>query len=169
MATSLIDVDLFDLSVGTSQVIPAQSLGLRFRGSDLQDHQVVLTARLALVPGSRQQSEAELDEIVRWRRDHQPGGQNAGSVFVNPVPGQITAGELIDRLGLRGFRIGTAHVSQKHANFIQADEGGRAADVRDVIETVRRRVADETGYLLRSEVRLVGFDDVDDVDDGNHP
>ncbi len=162
IATSLIDVDLFDLSVGATQVMPAGSLGLRFRGSDLLDHQVVLVARLALSPGSRQQSLAELEEIVRWRREHQPGGQNAGSVFVNPVPGQITAGELIDRVGLRGFRIGTAHVSHKHANFIQADEGGRAIDVRDVIETVRRRVAEETGYVLRSEVRLVGFDDGDD-------
>jgi UDP-N-acetylmuramate dehydrogenase len=161
MAASLIDIELFDLSLGTSQRVDAQSIGLRFRGSDLVDHQVVLLARLALARGSRQASEAELDEIVRWRREHQPGGQNAGSVFVNPVPGQVTAGELIDRVGLRGLRIGTAHVSQKHANFIQADDGGLASDVRQVIETVRERVAAETGYRLRSEVRLVGFDDAD--------
>ncbi|MBI5090430.1 MAG: hypothetical protein HZB15_16660 [Actinobacteria bacterium] len=78
-------------------------------------------------------------------------------MFVNPVPGEVTAGELIDRVGLRGLRIGTAHVSEKHANFIQADDGGLAADVRAVIEVVRERVASETGYLMRSEVRLVGF------------
>jgi UDP-N-acetylmuramate dehydrogenase len=58
------------------------------------------------------------------------------------------------------MRIGTAHVSDKHANFIQADDGGRASDVRAVIETVRAAVAERTGYLLRSEVRLVGFADV---------
>ena len=98
---------------------------------------------------------------MRWRREHQPGGQNCGSVFVNPVPGEVTAGGLIDSLGLRGFRIGTAWVSEKHANFIQAGEGGGAADVRAVIEAVRDRVADGTGYQLRSEVRLVGFDDAD--------
>jgi UDP-N-acetylmuramate dehydrogenase len=115
-------------------------------------------ARISLAQGSREQSQRVLDEIVRWRREHQPGGQNAGSVFVNPVPGQVTAGELIDRVGLRGLRIGTAHVSQKHANFIQADEHGSSNDVRAVIEAVRARVAAETGYLLRSEVRLVGFD-----------
>jgi UDP-N-acetylmuramate dehydrogenase len=159
IATSLIDVDVFDISLGTHQRMAAGTLGLRFRGSDLGDHQVVLVARLALRPGSRDRSETELDEIVRWRREHQPGGQNAGSVFVNPVPGQVTAGELIDRVGLRGLRIGSAHVSEKHANFIQADDGGRAGDVRAVIETVRSRVAGETGYLLRSEVRMVGFDD----------
>jgi UDP-N-acetylmuramate dehydrogenase len=80
-------------------------------------------------------------------------------VFVNPIPGQLAAGELVDDLGLRGFRIGTAHVSDKHANFIQADDGGRAADVRAVIEHVRARVAAEHGITLRSEVRLVGFAD----------
>lgn len=157
MASSLVDVDLFDLSSGVAERTDAGELGLRFRGSDLNDHQVVLRARVALSSGSREVSEAELDEIVRWRREHQPGGQNAGSVFVNPVPGQVTAGELIDRVGLRGFRIGSAHVSDKHANFIQADEGGSATDVRAVIDAVRSRVAAETGFVMRSEVRLVGF------------
>jgi UDP-N-acetylmuramate dehydrogenase len=96
---------------------------------------------------------------VRWRREHQPGGRNCGSVFVNPVPGEVSAGSLVDGLGLRGFRIGSASVSTKHANFIQADDGGSAADVRAVIEAVRTRVAEATGFRMRSEVRLVGFED----------
>ncbi len=160
MAASLVDVELFDLRRAERAVVPAGRLGLRFRGSDLADHQVVLAARILLEHGVREAGELELDEVVRWRREHQPGGQNAGSVFVNPVPGEVTAGALVDRLGLRGMRIGTAHVSDKHANFIQADDGGRASDVRAVIETVRAAVAERTGYLLRSEVRLVGFADV---------
>ena len=159
MASSLVDVEVFDLLRGEGTTLAAAQLGLRFRGSDLADHQVVLSARVALTPGDRAAGEAELDEVVRWRREHQPGGQNAGSVFVNPVPGEVAAGALIDQLGLRGLRIGTAHVSEKHANFIQADDGGSADDVRAVIETVRARVAADTGFVLRSEVRLVGFAD----------
>ena len=112
------------------------------------------------VVGDQQESEREIAEIVRWRRENQPGGQNAGSVFVNPIPGQLSAGELIDRAGLRGFRVGGAFVSDKHANFIQAGDGATAADVKAVIEQVRDRVAAETGYELRSEVRLVGFTEV---------
>jgi UDP-N-acetylmuramate dehydrogenase len=107
-------------------------------------------------------SEAELADIVRWRREHQPGGQNAGSVFVNPVPGQLSAGEVIDGLGLRGLRVGTAEVSLKHANFIQADEGGRADDVRALMAIVRGRVLEATGIALRSEIRQIGFEDRDD-------
>lgn len=159
MAERLVAADIFDLATTERRWVPAGELGLRFRGSGLRDEQVVIAARIQLEHGSVEESQAVLDEVVRWRREHQPGGQNAGSVFVNPVPGEVTAGALIDGLGLRGLRIGSAHVSDKHANFIQSSDGGSAADVRAVIETVRQRVAEETGYVMRSEVRLVGFDD----------
>jgi UDP-N-acetylmuramate dehydrogenase len=159
MAAALVDVELFDLLQRRHGHVAAGRLGLRFRGSDLADHQVVVSVRLQLAYGDRERSEVELDDIVRWRREHQPGGQNAGSVFVNPIPGELAAGALIDGLGLRGMRMGTAHVSDKHANFIQADDGGSAADVRALMDEVRRLVAEHTGHLLRSEVRLVGFAD----------
>lgn len=161
MAACLIDVEVFDLAQGCRATLAADAIGLRFRASALPPAHVVLTARIRLAPGDRAASEALLAEVVHWRREHQPGGQNCGSVFVNPVPGEITAGGLIDSIGLRGARFGTAWVSEKHANFIQASEGGSAADVRAAIDAVRAKVAAETGYVLRSEVRLVGFDDTD--------
>ncbi len=166
MAASLIDVTIADLDAvdprGAVRVVPAGALGLRFRGSDLGRHQLVLRARLQLAPGDRAASEEEISEIVAWRRAHQPGGQNAGSVFVNPIPGEVSAAELVDGIGLRGHRIGTACVSEKHANFIQADEGGSADDVRALIEDVAARVATVTGFTLRSEIRLIGFGEVAD-------
>lgn len=170
MAACLVDVRVFDIDrPGLGLVtIPADELGLRFRASSLAPSHVVVDARLALAAGDRESAEREISEIVRWRRENQPGGQNCGSVFVNPVPGEITAGGLIDSLGLRGFAIGTAAVSEKHANFVQASEGGSAADVRSVIEAVRAQVAERTGYQLRSEVRLVGFDDSDPLSFDDH-
>ena len=162
MAACLVDVEVVDLAGGGAHhTLPVDVIGLRFRASSLAPAHVVVSTRLQLAVGDRAIAEAEIAEVVRWRREHQPGGQNCGSVFVNPVPGEVAAGALIDGLGLRGFRIGTAFVSDKHANFIQADDAGRAADVRAVIEAVRAQVADATGYRLRSEVRLVGFDDAD--------
>jgi UDP-N-acetylmuramate dehydrogenase len=160
MAACLVDVDLVDLDdpAACEVTSAAADLGLHFRGSALRDAQVIVRARLRLRRGDRATSERELAEIVRWRREHQPGGQNCGSVFVNPVPGEVTAGELIDRVGLRGLTVGGARVSEKHANFVQAEPHATAADVHAVIEQVRARVADVTGYELRSEVRLVGFD-----------
>ncbi len=170
MAASVIDVDVFDVDGPDEGAelrrIDAGHLGLRFRGSDLTDDQIVVEVRLGLRCGDREASERQIAEIVRWRREHQPGGQNCGSVFVNPVPGQVTAGGLIDGLGLRGLRIGTAWVSEKHANFIQASDGGSATDVRAVIEAVRDRVERATGHVMRSEVRLVGFDEPIDETSG---
>jgi UDP-N-acetylmuramate dehydrogenase len=137
MTATLRGVHAVDLHRGRHGWVAVEHLGLRFRGSDLADHQVVLDATLDLAAGDPVEGEAVIADIVRWRREHQPGGQNAGSVFVNPVPGELAAAELIDGLGLRGLRIGGASVSGKHANFIQAGDGATAADVRAVIEHVR--------------------------------
>ncbi len=163
LSESLIDVRIVDLAVEPDnddfdRVLPSSELGLRFRGSGLRPDQVVVSARLQLAPGDPAASKTALSDIVSWRRTNQPGGQNAGSVFVNPVPGEVSAGQLVDEIGLRGLRHGTAEVSDKHANFIQADDGGSADDVRELMKLIAARVEDATGYVLRSEIRLIGFD-----------
>ncbi|MGA1039889.1 MAG: FtsQ-type POTRA domain-containing protein, partial [Ilumatobacteraceae bacterium] len=150
-------VRLFHIERGIEANVSAANLGLRFRGSDLNDQHIVLSATLRLARGDKAEGESRLAEIVKWRRENQPGGQNAGSVFVNPVSGASSAGALIDGLGLLGYRIGTAEISEKHANFIQADEDGNADDVVELMTFVRQRVAEAHGIELRSEIRLVGF------------
>ena len=135
--------------------MPAELLDLSYRHSAIGASQVVVRGRARPAAGDAARAEAEIADIVRWRREHQPGGQNAGSVFTNP-PGD-SAGRLIDAAGAKGLRIGTAEVSTKHANFIQADEGGRADDVLALMIEVQRRVLDATGVRLEPETRLVGF------------
>ena len=157
MIASLLSVRLFHIERGIEANVSAANLGLRFRGSDLNDQHIVLSATLRLARGDKAEGESRLAEIVKWRRENQPGGQNAGSVFVNPVSGASSAGALIDGLELRGYRIGTAEISEKHANFIQADEDGNADDVVELMTFVRQRVAEAHGIELRSEIRLVGF------------
>ena len=158
MASNLSAVRLFHLRKGIDCQVQALDLGLRFRGSALTDDHIVLSAELHLEwAKSTEDGEARIAEIVRWRRENQPGGQNAGSVFVNPDPGKVSAGALIDQLGLRGLRVGTACISEKHANFIQADENGQAFDVVRLMAEVKKRVREAHGYELRSEIRLLGF------------
>ncbi len=161
MAASLVEVVMFDLDAGVERTLAADELGLGFRSSTLAPQHLVLEATLQLRPGDVEASAQLISEIVAWRRANQPGGQNAGSVFVNPVPGEVSAGALVDAAGLRGHRIGTATVSDKHANFIQADEGGRADDVLALMMHVRAAVEATSGFRLRSEIRLVGFDEGD--------
>lgn len=156
MAASLTRVHLVDLATGEDGWVAADRLALSYRHSVLGPAQVVAAAELRLAAGDRATSEAEIAEIVRWRRAHQPGGQNAGSVFTNP-PGD-SAGRLIEAAGAKGLRIGSAHVSVKHANFIQVDEGGSADDVWRLMQKVRAAVRESAGVDLEPETRLVGFD-----------
>jgi UDP-N-acetylmuramate dehydrogenase len=145
-------VDLVSEAEGTDDLA---RLDYGYRSSSVAPSELVLEAELRVQPGQAEQEQEEVRSIVRWRRSHQPGGANAGSVFTNP-PGD-SAGRLIEEAGLKGYRIGTAHVSEKHANFIQADKGGRADDVRAVMTHVRAVVLERCGVGLSTEVRLLGF------------
>ena len=156
MAATLSRVRVVDLAAGEDGWVPASALELAYRHSSIGASQLVVRAELALARGDVTRAEAEIAEIVRWRRANQPGGQNAGSVFTNP-PGD-SAGRLIDSAGCKGLRIGSAVVSDKHANFFIADAGGRAADVVALMHEVRRRVEDVHGVRLETETRLIGFD-----------
>jgi UDP-N-acetylmuramate dehydrogenase len=157
MAASVVSVTFFDLDSARLRTLEADQLSFGYRSSSIGGRQVVVEATLALEPGSREVGQEALREIVRWRREHQPGGANCGSVFTNPEG--ASAGALIEAAGLRGARLGTAMVSPKHANFIQADADGSADDVLSLMHLIASRVADESGVELHSEVRLVGFDD----------
>jgi UDP-N-acetylmuramate dehydrogenase len=133
--------------------LAAPDLGLSYRHSLIEANHLVLAAAFRLEAGDAGEGAARISEIVRWRRENQPGGQNAGSIFTNP-PGD-SAGRIIEAAGLKGLRIGSAAVSEKHANFIQADAGGAADDVRRVIEAVQASVLERTGVRLETEVRFI--------------
>jgi UDP-N-acetylmuramate dehydrogenase len=155
VAASLVRVRVFDLATGDHGTVQAADLELGYRRSAIGASDVVLEAELVGAVGSPEDAGAVIDEIVRWRRENQPGGQNAGSVFTNPP--DDSAGRLVDAAGCKGLRVGTAEVSTKHANFIQADAGGSANDVVALIAEVQRRVHDAFGVELHPELRMVGF------------
>jgi UDP-N-acetylmuramate dehydrogenase len=117
--------------------------------------EIVSTATFRLTPADPATLKERLDDIRRWRREHQPLGiPSAGSVFRNP-PGD-SAGRLADTAGCKGLRIGGAVVSEKHANFIVNDRRGSAADVRRLVESVRATVLERHGILLELEIEFLG-------------
>ena len=158
MAATLTEARVIDLAGGVDRLVPVESLALGYRRSAIAPTQVVVEASLGLAEGDRAAGERTVAEIVSWRRANQPGGQNAGSVFTNP-PGD-SAGRLIDLVGCKGLRRGSASVSTKHANFFQADAEGSADDIVALMGEVRRRVRERTGVDLQAETRLVGFGDL---------
>lgn len=117
--------------------------------------EVVLSATFRLRPDDPAAIRARLDEIRRWRREHQPLGlPSAGSVFRNP-PGDA-AGRLIEAAGCKGWQVGGARVSERHANFVVTDGRARAADVRILAERIRAAVAERFGVWLEYEVVFLG-------------
>lgn len=157
MATSVVDATVLSLRSGQIVRVSAEQLGFYFRGSALSNNHVVLSVRMRTSSQEAATGTGEINAVVSWRREHQPGGRNAGSVFVNPGAGDESAGALIDSAGLRGFTIGSVSVSEKHANFIQAAEGSSAADIAAVMAHVQSTVEQVHGIRIYSEVCLVGF------------
>ncbi len=160
-AAVLVSYRWVDLTSGEVRESDAERLEFAYRHTTLTATDVVVAGTFELDPGDPDTGKGAIDEIVRWRRANQPGGSNAGSVFTNP-PGD-SAGRLIESCGLKGFRMGTAVVSTKHANFIQADPDGSADDVRRLITHLQRAVAEASGVTLRTEVRMIGFHDAGSV------
>ena len=123
----------------------------RFKHGD----EVVLRASIGLERGEPAAIRQLVDAHQALRRATQPlADQNAGSVFRNPPDDH--AGRLVEAAGLKGNRLGTARVSELHANFIVTDRRGRAADVRALGDRVRGTVAERFGVELEYEIEFVG-------------
>ena len=100
-------------------------------------------------------TDQEIRELLARRKESQPIGEwSCGSVFVNPPADH--AARLIEASGLKGFRIGGASVSMKHANFIINDRNATAADIENLIQSVQATVLARHGVRLQTEVRIVG-------------
>lgn len=157
VAAGLVSWSFVDLRGGADGERTLADLDASYRHTSVGAAHVVTSATFRGTAVERDAAEATMAEIVRWRRANQPGGQNAGSVFTNPEGD--SAGRIVEAAGCKGLRIGSAEVSTKHANFIQADPDGRAADVLALIREVQARVRDTAGVELQTEVRLIGFDE----------
>ena len=145
-------------SVGNRRELTAAELELRYRHSRfMEEGLLVLEAELQLTPDDPQAIHGRMEEFMRRRREKQPlEYPSAGSFFKRP-PGHY-AGALIESCGLKGFAVGGAQVSEKHAGFIINRGGATSADVKELARQVMRRVLESTGVRLEPEVRFVGED-----------
>ena len=116
----------------------------------------VTEAEFRLHQGDREAIAGRMEELMGRRESKQPLElPSAGSVFRRP-PGRY-AGTLIEGCGLKGLRVGGAQVSLKHAGFIVNTGGATCADVRALVEKIRREVFRQTGVELQPEIKMVGI------------
>lgn len=119
------------------------------------DHEWFVAGHFALQSGNKTDALNEIRHLLEKRNASQPTGfPNCGSTFRNP-PNQ-SAGQLIDQSGLKGFKIGGAYVSQKHANFLINDGTATAADIEILIQHITEHVQQQHGVLLYPEVCIIG-------------
>ena len=132
-----------------------KGLTYRYRHTDLPAGALVTRIRFALRQGDLAESAAKMEADLGYRKRTQPLSQpNFGSVFTNP-PGHF-AGALIEKVELKGHRIGNAQISTLHANWIVNLGGAKASDVTGLMAEAQRRVLETTGVTLTPEVKRVG-------------
>ncbi|MFZ9763133.1 MAG: UDP-N-acetylmuramate dehydrogenase [Candidatus Limnocylindrus sp.] len=147
---------------GSEVELTPDALNLSYRHSRFKEvigrGEVILGATVLLRAGDPAEIKAQLEEIRRWRREHQPLGiPSAGSVFQNPPEGP-SAGALIEAAGLKGRAIGGAEVSTMHANWILNRGGATAADIRELHDLCIREVRETSGVTLTSEIQFIDED-----------
>jgi UDP-N-acetylenolpyruvoylglucosamine reductase len=153
--TAILVRALVATAAGTGWLTP-QELGLSYRHSDLAAGQIVAEVEYRLEPRASDKIAARVSELVSLRKATQPTNKRTfGSVFKNP-PGELGAGQLLELCGLKGFRVGGAVISPKHANFIENAGGATSADCLALMGEARRRVRERHGVELEHEVVLLG-------------
>ena len=139
---------------GTSRWIEGEELGFSYRHSAMENHPwIVVAAEFALVERPEEQVKAKMLELIGKRRASQPLDlPSAGSAFKRPVGGYAAA--LIDQAGLKGYQVGGAAISTKHAGFAVNLGGATAEDVKRLLQNVSDLVYENSGIRLEPEVRI---------------
>lgn len=139
---------------GNLRVLSREEMGFSYRHSRLEEEPgIVVWADFALTKAPEGEIKAKMQELMGKRKASQPlEYPSAGSAFKRPVGGYAAA--LIDQAGLKGFQIGGAAVSEKHAGFVVNLGGATAKDVRRLLDEVSAKVYDDSGIRLEPEVRI---------------
>lgn len=142
---------------GEVRELPASELQLSYRHSCIPERgYVVLSAVIELKRGEQEKIREQMEDLAFRRRDKQPlEYPSAGSTFKRPEG--YFAGKLIEDAGLKGYSVGGAQVSEKHAGFVINRKNASPEEIRDLIEAVRTRVLETSGVRLEPEVKLIGF------------
>jgi UDP-N-acetylmuramate dehydrogenase len=141
---------------GKAVQIPGEDIQWNYRHTSFQEGELLLGATLRLTPDDPEKIRARMEDTKSRRMATQPhGSRSAGCFFKNPPAGMVGTGKMIDEMGMKGSRRGSASVSPVHANFIVTEgEGARAEDALALAEEIRERVKREQGIELEYEVEL---------------
>jgi UDP-N-acetylmuramate dehydrogenase len=132
-----------------------KALNFDYRHLELPEGCIIVSASFLLSRGIKEKIQDRIRKVIETRKEKHPlEHRNAGSVFKNPEG--MTAGQIIDDLGLKSAQIGGAKISEKHGNFIVNTGNAKAADILALMDMVKKKVWEERGIHLEPEVRIIG-------------
>jgi UDP-N-acetylmuramate dehydrogenase len=156
MADIVTEASIYDIDNDNFITVNKRDMRLSYRFSAFQQGRwVILSVTLRLRPGDREEILRAMNTYARKRNDKQPMNlPSAGSFFKRPEGAY--AGKLIEDAGLKGYSVGGAQISEKHAGFIVNTGGATASDILTLAEEVKRRVREYSGFVLEPEPRIIG-------------
>ena len=148
-------VEIIDMD-GNIRKLARDEIEFRYRGSSLMDDGcIVCRAEIGLSKGNTEDIKAKCEELFNKRKESQPlEYPSAGSTFKRPEG--YFAGKLISDAGLKGYKVGGAEVSEKHAGFVINKEHATSEDIYKLIQDVKAKILDKDGVELEPEVRFLG-------------
>ena len=151
----LSSIEVYNLVTKKIETLYKDDINFSYRSSSNLENKVIISATIVGEKGDPKLIKSRLKENVKYRKNTQPSAiYNAGSVFKNTD--QYSAGELIDKAGLKGFNIDGVRVSTKHANFFIASKGASSASLYKLVNHVKDVVDSKFGVFLEKEIIFVG-------------
>ena len=151
----LSSIEVYNLVTKKIETLDKDDINFSYRSSSNLENKVIISATLIGTEGDPALIKSRLKENIKYRKDTQPSAiYNAGSVFKNTD--QYSAGELIDKAGLKGFSIDGVQVSTKHANFFVASKGANSSSLYKLVNHVKEVVDSKFGVSLQKEILFVG-------------
>ena len=148
-------VETYNLESRKIEVLSNEELEFSYRKSNNLKNRLVTSVNLKASPGDPNKINKTLKSYIQYRKKTQPAGiYNAGSVFKNGK--DYSAGELIDKAGLKGYSVDGVRVSEKHANFFIAPKGSKAKSLYNLVNYVKEKVEAKYGISLEKEILFVG-------------
>lgn len=140
---------------GHTKVIDAQDIEFKYRGTDLPSNIIITKVEFKITSGDAQEIKAKMADISQKRANTQPiTEKTGGSTFANPDGAK--AWQLVDKVGLRGFRMGGARISEQHCNFLINESGATASDIENLGEFAKKLVLEQEGIELKWEIKRIG-------------
>ncbi len=147
------EVEVMDTE-GEIFILPQNEINFEYRKSNIENNLIILGAVFNLITGNSENIQELAKKYLIKRKENFPSDPNAGSIFKNPKGAK--AGEIIDKLGLKGFNVGKAMVSYEHANMIVNTGGAKQQDVKQLIKYIQDKVNEKMGIKLEPEIIFLG-------------